>query len=765
MGSLRTIKLLLGGIMGLFVVATAYTSMVIVDRQEALQETSRYNVAWLAGQATSEFARLGERISASALPGAGVDADEVRLRYDILLNRLKLFEGGDFRAFVRSDPEQESTVREFAAALARAEPFIDGIDRPGAAVQARDILAPIEGKLARLAGAANRYGGDRAAEDQKELLSLHWTFSSLAVALILCGIGLTGLLVWHNRLLERAHGEVHGLADDLRHTSGQLDTALNNMSQGLCMVDGDQRLTVCNGRYLSLFGLTRETARAGTPIAELFGGRGAALKAVCAEQELLIREGRPGAYLTDLADGRTLAVSHQPMPNGGWVATYEDITERRQVEARIAHMAHHDALTDLPNRALFGQRMDDAFTRVRRHGEAAAVLCLDLDRFKVVNDTLGHPIGDALLQVVADRLRECVRDTDTVARLGGDEFAILQVGAEQPRAADALARRVAEVIAAPYEIEGNEIVIGTSIGIAVATSGDVEGDQLLKSADLALYRAKLDGRGAHRFFEPEMDAQIQARRAVELDLRVALARDEFELHYQALVDLRSDTIVGYEALLRWYQPERGLVSPAVFIPIAEEIGLIGAIGEWVIRRACAEASAWPGGIKVAVNLSPVQFRNRKLVSTVVSALAAAGLPADRLEVEITESVLLQNNEDTLATLHQLRELGVRISMDDFGTGYSSLNYLRSFPFDKIKIDQSFVRDITKGHDSLAIVQSIAALGTTLRIATTAEGIETVEQLEEVRAAGCTEGQGYLFARPKPSRELVHEPIWRTVAAA
>src|SRR4051812_9045138 len=262
------------------------------------------------------------------------------------------------------------------------------------------------------------------------------------------------------------------------------------------------------------------------------------------------------------------------MPNGGWVATYEDITERRRVEARIAHMAHHDALTDLPNRALLNQRMDDALARVRRHGDAAAVLCLDLDRFKVVNDTLGHPIGDALLQVVAKRLQSCLRETDTVARLGGDEFAILQVGAEQPRAADALARRVSDVIAAPYEIEGNEIVIGTTVGIAVATSTDAEGDQLLKNADLALYRAKVDGRGAHRFFEPEMDAQIQARRAIELDLRQALARDEFELHYQALVNLQSDTVVGHEALLRWYQPERGLVSPAVFIPIAEEIGLI-----------------------------------------------------------------------------------------------------------------------------------------------------------------------------------------------
>jgi diguanylate cyclase (GGDEF)-like protein len=442
------------------------------------------------------------------------------------------------------------------------------------------------------------------------------------------------------------------------------------------------------------------------------------------------------------------------MADGGWVATYEDITDRRQAEARIAHLAHHDVLTDLPNRALFLQRLEEALTRVRRHGESVAVISLDLDRFKSVNDTLGHPVGDQLLCEVARRLIGCLRDTDTVARFGGDEFAILQIGREQPRDADALARRIADVIGAPYDLDGNEVVVGTSLGISVAPGDGLEADELLKNAEMALYRAKSDGRGAHRFFEAEMDAQLQARRLMELDLRQALARDEFELHYQPLVNLRTNAIVGYEALLRWRHPERGMVSPALFIPVAEEIGLISAIGEWVIREACDEAASWPDHLKVAVNLSSVQFRGRGLVPTIVSALAASGLPAHRLELEITESVLLQDNEATLATLHQMRSLGTRIAMDDFGTGFSSLSYLRSFPFDKIKIDRSFVRDSGRP-DCLAIVQSVASLAANLHMSTTAEGIETAEQLERVREAGCTEGQGFLFARPKPAHELAH----------
>jgi diguanylate cyclase (GGDEF)-like protein len=757
MTALRTIKLLLAGIIALFAAATVYTSVVIGERQEALRQTSRYNVAWLASQATTEFARFVERVSSLSVPGSGVDADEVQLRFEILLNRLKLFENGDFRAFADTDPEHQRTVQAFADALPRAEPLVASIDRPGAVLKLREVVTPLEGKLARLAAAANRYGGELAAEDQKELLALHWTFSALAIGLICCGFALIGLLLWHNTLLGRAQRRLNALASDLRHASDQLNAALNNMSQGLCMVDKDQRLTVCNAQFVSLFDLPAGAAKPGRLVTEVFQASALAageLHGISRLRDVLLHDDKAGSYVQELGDGRTIAVSHQPMADGGWVATYEDITDRRQAEARIAHLAHHDVLTDLPNRALFLHRLEEALARVRRHGESVAVISLDLDRFMSVNDTLGHPVGDKLLCEVARRLIGCLRETDTVARFGGDEFAILQIGREQPRDADALARRIADVIGAPYDLDGNEAVVGTSLGISVAPGDGLEADELLKNADMALYRAKSDGRGAHRFFEAEMDAQLQARRLMELDLRQALARDEFELHYQPLVNLRTNAIVGYEALLRWRHPERGMVSPALFIPVAEEIGLISAIGEWVIREACDEAASWPDHLKVAVNLSPVQFRGRGLVPTIVSALAASGLPAHRLELEITESVLLQDNEATLATLHQMRSLGTRIAMDDFGTGFSSLSYLRSFPFDKIKIDRSFVRDSGRP-DCLAIVQSVASLAANLHMSTTAEGIETAEQLERVREAGCTEGQGFLFARPKPSHELAH----------
>jgi diguanylate cyclase (GGDEF)-like protein len=415
-------------------------------------------------------------------------------------------------------------------------------------------------------------------------------------------------------------------------------------------------------------------------------------------------------------------------------------------------MAHHDGLTALPNRVLFRQEMERELARAR-DGEAVAVLCIDLDHFKRVNDTLGHAAGDALLQGAADRLRACVRETDIVARLGGDEFAIVQVQAEQPRAATVLAERLIADLSRPFDIEGHQVVVGASVGIALAPSDGTEADQLMKSADMALYRAKADGRGVLRYFESEMDAKMQARRALELDLRKALVEHEFELFYQPIVDLKSNRVSGFEALLRWNHPTQGLISPADFIPIAEDMGLITPLGEWVLRQACREAAGWPERVKVAVNLSPAQFKSKALALVVTTALADSGLAPDRLELEITESVLLQDNDTVRGILHQLRALGVRISMDDFGTGYSSLSYLRSFPFDKIKIDQSFVRDMGQHDDSIAIVRAVAGLGRNLGMSTTAEGVETNEQLGRLREEGCTEVQGYLFSRPLPASEV------------
>jgi diguanylate cyclase (GGDEF)-like protein/PAS domain S-box-containing protein len=430
-----------------------------------------------------------------------------------------------------------------------------------------------------------------------------------------------------------------------------------------------------------------------------------------------------------------------------------DVTERKQAEARIAYMAHHDALTDLPNRVLFHERLNELLTRVQRSGENLAVHCLDLDHFKGVNDTLGHPIGDELLKTVAQRLGKCLRESDLVARLGGDEFAVVQWPVDNPNEASAMANKLIEVVSKPYEVLGHECVIGASIGIALAPDDGDSADVLLRNADMALYRAKAEGRGTAHFFEPEMDRRIQMRRMLELDLRKAFANGELELYYQPLINLTTNTISGFEALLRWRHAERGMVPPLEFIPLAEEIGLIVPLGEWVLRTACAEAARWSGELKVAVNLSPAQFRNRGVVKAVLTALAYSRLPPHRLELEITESVLLGETDANLATLHQLREIGVHISMDDFGTGYSSLSYLRSFPFDKIKIDRSFVSELAERPDCLAIIRAVAGLGISLGIATTAEGIETNEQLERVRAEGCTEVQGYLFSAPRPASEI------------
>nr|WP_283805534.1 EAL domain-containing protein [Bradyrhizobium tropiciagri] len=437
----------------------------------------------------------------------------------------------------------------------------------------------------------------------------------------------------------------------------------------------------------------------------------------------------------------------------GYLVAVVDITERRKAEARITYMAHHDGLTNLANRASYQERLREALEGGNEAGKRVAVLCIDLDLFKNVNDSFGHPMGDRLLKQVADRLRSLVRGNNLPARLGGDEFAVILAADTSPNQASDFAARLIRTLSTPYEIDGNEVVIGASVGIALSPGDGTTSEELMRNADMALYRAKADGRGMYRFFEREMDRQAQQRREMELDLRRAFANGEFELHYQPLVDIATDRISGFESLLRWRHPQKGMISPAEFIPVAEDIGLITAIGEWVLREACNEAVKWPSEVKVAVNLSPMQFRSRNLVQVVVSALANSGLSPKRLELEITESLFLAETEANLATLHQFRELGVAISMDDFGTGYSSLSYLRSFPFDKIKIDRSFVRDLAKRSDCVAIVRAIAGLGRSLNVTTTAEGVETVEQLDWLRAEGCNEVQGFLFSGAKPAADV------------
>jgi diguanylate cyclase (GGDEF)-like protein len=554
---------------------------------------------------------------------------------------------------------------------------------------------------------------------------------------------------------------------ELERANMRFDAALNNMSQGLCLFDAGARIVVCNQQYLQMYSLSPEVVQPGCTLHDLIRHRKETgfftgdVDQYCHRIIESVAKGEPFAWVVEASDGRFVHVLNRPIASGGWVATHEDVTERWRSEARIAHMARHDALTDLPNRVLFMEKMDESLARLTAAGTRFSVFIFDLDLFKAVNDSLGHPIGDLLLKSVAARLTELVGEPDTVGRLGGDEFAILQVVKHDARSeAAALAHRLITAIGTPYEIEGHPVVIGISLGIAVAPEDGTESSALLKHADLALYRAKSDGRNCFRFYESEMDAAVQLRRALEIDLRNGLARGEFELHYQTVMSAVTREPCGAEALVRWRHPRRGLIGPDQFIPLAEEIGLIDALGEWILGAACVEAAAWPTNVRIAVNLSPAQFRRGDLVDVITGALARSGLAADRLELEITESVLLQKSEGNLATLHAIKSLGVSIVLDDFGTGYSSLGYLRMFPFDKIKIDRVFVRELASRSDCAAIVCAITGLARSLNIVTTAEGVETEEQLALVRAAGCNQVQGYLFGRPGPAGLLPWAPMSR-----
>ncbi len=547
--------------------------------------------------------------------------------------------------------------------------------------------------------------------------------------------------------------------ETLRVRNFQFDTAINNMSQGLCFFDSGHRLIVCNDRFAEMYDIAPERVSPGMPLVEIVDLRfeAGSFPAMTRDEYLHWRtnvavSNEAKDSVVELMNGRTFKIRHRPMPGGGWVATHEDITEQRQSEVKIEYMAHHDALTDLANRVLLNDRLEYVLGRVQ-HGEMVAVHHLDLDQFKAVNDTFGHPCGDKLLRIVAERLRGLVGEADTIARMGGDEFVIVQAAIADPADATSLAQGVIDALSEPYDIDGQQAVIGVSIGISVGPGDGSTPDKLLRNADLALYRAKSDGRGTFRFFEPVMDLQMQTRRIMEQDLRKALPAGEFELHYQPVVNLASKEISGFEALIRWNHPGKGMISPADFIPLAEEIGFIVPMGEWVIRQACTTAAQWPDNLHVAVNISAIQFRSPGLMQVIVSALAASGLAPTRLEIEITESVLLHNKEATLAVLHQLRALGIRIAMDDFGTGYSSLTYLQSFPFDKIKIDRSFVKNITENSSSLTIVRAVAALANGMGMTATAEGVETAEQLHSIASEGCTEMQGFLFSKPLPAAEI------------
>ena len=541
----------------------------------------------------------------------------------------------------------------------------------------------------------------------------------------------------------------------------RLDTAISNMSQGLLLFDSSERLIVCNRRYIDIYGLSQDIAKPGCSLRDLLHHRkitGSLPGDIDRYRDEILRgTGKSTTVIVETADGRLIQIKSEPVPDGGWLATHEDVTERVRAEKRIAHLAHYDALTELPNRVAFHQHVERMLS-TRSSEDRFAILYIDVDEFKSINDSLGHHVGDELLKGIASRLMKCVGSNDLVARLGGDEFAVVKAEVDRSVGLIPFVEGIYCAIRNPIECCGQEITTDASIGIAIAPEDGSSLEELLKNADLAMYDAKTGGRRTFRFFVPEMGVRMRARRALEEDLRRAIASGGFAVHYQPLVDLSSNTVTGCEALLRWNHPERGMVSPAEFIPLAEETGLINELGEWVLRKACADAVSWPDDITLAVNVSPVQFKSKTLALKIAGALAKSGLPAHRLELEITEAVLIRDDEEALTMLHQLRQLGVRIALDDFGTGYSSLSYLQRFPFDKIKIDRSFVNDLSEAGGSFPIVQAVVTMALARCMSTTAEGVETEGQRALLRKLGCTQMQGFLFS-PAVSAEQIKKLLF------
>ena len=568
---------------------------------------------------------------------------------------------------------------------------------------------------------------------------------------------------------QAAHDDLSALNVALTEQIRLFDAALQNMTQGLCMFDAQSRLVVSNRRYRDIFGLPADLDILGKTQPEICAmliARGCYPPSVTiddikarTQRALQSADGLP--VVRDLADGRTLSIGYRGMDGGGWVSTFQDITEQRHTAARITHLAHHDALTDLFNTRAMRRSYSDLLDERDPARPLLAMCYVDLDRFKFVNDTYGHAAGDELLQAVAQRLRTTTRRGDIVARLGGDEFAVVQRVADEA-AASATAQRLVAVLSEPYEISSGRLAIGASVGVATRAVHDVDMDPLLHDADLALRHAKSEGRGTISMFDVSMSEAAQARRLIEAELQTALAEQQFELHYQTLVDSCGEHVVGVEALVRWRHPVRGLVPPLSFIPIMEETGLILPLGRWVLEQACRDALLWPPHVIVAVNVSSVQMRQKSFGAGVVALLAETGLPATRLEIEITESSLLEESEVTQENLAAIHDAGIRIAMDDFGTGYSSLSYLRRFPIDKIKIDRSFMKDAETSPDARAIIRAIAGLGISLGITTVVEGVETATQLDFARAEGLDQVQGYLFSQPQP-QNVISEMMARRTA--
>ncbi len=753
-------------IAAMFVTVAIYGANLLSRHSHPSDQARVVSAALILNEAVGAFEELRGSARAVVTNGQPTARDELRHRLQDATRRVETLNHATLRDVIPDATALEPLSRQLRDAIAGADAYLTGRGDAAALTILLNTLRQATPELIRMATRLHTAVQASSQERQRGAQHDHWMLVGILVALVGSGFFLMVMLARHSRLLSSAHGEMDVLVDHLRETGKELRTqnarfeaALTNMSQALCVVDSNQCLVVCNARLNELFGLTEQDTRPGTPVARMFAAipaagllDQAAIDAIQAEQRQLIAANHAGGFTHETQDGRALAVSHQPMPGGGWVATYEDVTDLRQAEARIRFMARHDGLTGLPNRAALIERLVTMLRHPRRD-EDLAILTLNLDHFRTINDALGHDAGDRVLQAAADRLRQAVRESDVVARIGNDEFVILQLSDQHPADAEALARRLLEALGPPFLIDRQRLSVTASIGIAIATEADTDPNLLLTHADTSLDRAKAEGRDTYRFFDPEIDARIQARRSMEHELREAMARGEFILLYQPIWDLATDRVIGFEALLRWMHPERGMISPGDFIPLAEELGLIGTIGAWVIGRACQDSARWPEAYSVSVNLSAAQFQGNRLEAIIDQAVAHAGLSPRRLILEITESVLLHNDPQIVATLHRLRARGIRIALDDFGTGYSSLSYLVSFPFDKLKIDQSFVREMTTRPECRTIVNSIVSLASQLGITTTAEGVETAEHLAQIRAAGCADAQGFYFSEPEPESAI------------
>ncbi|HEX3982086.1 MAG TPA: EAL domain-containing protein [Acidisoma sp.] len=783
------VKLLLAAVLVCFALAAGGTSYLVIQQDSAAHRLARYDIAFDASQGAAELMRLDSSVSGLLLQLPDSSLDQVELRFAILQNRVSVLSRPEFEDFIAGHPEVAGVVQDLSRLVDRIGPHIAKADDSKVAVAIVTQIKPMESRLIQLSALCSTIVGNNIESGETRLRQLHFVSAAVTGMLIALGVVLIVILLRDNQLMSVNNRRLSRLTDELQRTGSQLstahaavakanqdlnaqnatlrsrdrdlavqnarfDAALNNMSQALLMADGTDRLIVCNNRFLEMFGLTWLDVVPGRDVGTLFDlmGERERLPAALIPQirevaQRLMRERVGGSFYAE-AEGRAIKVDLKPMNGGGWVATLEDMTEQRRAEAQTTYLAHHDPLTDLPNRLMFTQQLNRAL-QSRASCGMFALLLLDLDDFKDVNDTLGHLAGDSLLVAAAQRLRSCLGPEDAVARLGGDEFAIIQTGSGDADETELLAQRIIAAMSEPFVFEGQRVAPGASIGIALRTDDSADAEGLLRSADMALYRAKAEGRNTWRFFKREMEEAVRQRSAIASDIRQALDRDELEAFYQPIFETQSGVLRQFEALMRWRHPRLGLVAPDRFIRVAEDTRLILPMGEWVIGEACRAATALPEEIRMAVNLSPMQFRSHQLPLMVEQALMRSGLAPHRLELEVTESALLHDQDHVRATLRELRALGVTVALDDFGTGYASLSYLQQFPFDKIKIDRSFVSEIVSRSDSLAIVESVIRLGGKLGMATTAEGIETPEQLAILRSFGCTFAQGFLFDRPQP----------------